>query len=251
MCSGNENKNFFYKFKILLFLIYFCRMFEIIVLLSSVVIGSLLGKIFVGHKKFIKFLLTFSGAFFLATAVLEIFPTIYEVHDHSIGLYVLAGLFFQMIVESLSKGAEHGHVHFHESKGFPIGIFIGLFLHSFFEGMPLLHQPTQSLLWAIFIHNIPVAMVLFAALSGLRMKKGQVWIFMLAFALAGPMGLLFGDTVLHDYHHQASAFVAGIFIHIATVILFESNESHKFKAQKVLTVLLGFVVAYVVLGMAH
>lgn len=219
-------------------------MFEISILILSVVVGSLLGQIFLRNKNLTKFLLIFSGAFFLATAVLEIFPTVYEVHSHSIGLYVLGGLFFQMIVESLSKGAEHGHVHFEHKKSFPLSIFFGLFLHSFFEGMPIMHQHSHNLLWAIFIHNIPVAMVLYGAVSQMKIKKIYQLLFMLAFALAGPLGVIFGETVLAEFHLQASAFVAGIFIHIATVILFESTDSHKFKTQKVLTVLLGFVIAY-------
>ena len=219
-------------------------MFEISILILSVVVGSLLGQIFLSNKNLTKFLLIFSGAFFLATAVLEIFPTVYEIHSHSIGLYVLGGLFFQMIVESLSKGAEHGHVHFEHKKSFPLSIFFGLFLHSFFEGMPIMHQHSHNLLWAIFIHNIPVAMVLYGAVSQMKIKKIYQLLFMLAFALAGPLGVIFGETVLAEFHLQASAFVAGIFIHIATVILFESTDSHKFKTQKVLTVLLGFVIAY-------
>ena len=227
-------------------------MFEISILILSVFIGSLLGQFFIKRKSLSKFLLIFSGAFFLATAVLEIFPTIYEVHDHNIGLFVLAGLFFQMIVESLSKGAEHGHVHLPKNKSFPFSIFLGLFLHSFFEGMPLMHQHSDNLLWAIFIHNIPVSMVLYGAVSNIKTAKIYQWGFMLAFAFAGPLGVLFGHTVLSEYHHFASAFVAGIFIHIATVILFESTDSHKFKAQKVLTVLLGFVIAYLtILGHTH
>lgn len=224
-------------------------MFEGLILILSVFIGSLLGHIFLKNKDLTKFLLIFSGAFFLATAVLEIFPTVYESHSHTIGLWVLGGLFFQILVESLSKGAEHGHVHFH-GKSFPIGIFIGLFLHSFFEGIPVMHQHTHNLVWAIFVHNIPVAMILYGALSQLKVARYNVWLFMLAFALAGPMGVLFGDTILADYHRETSAFVAGIFIHIATVILFESSDSHKFKAQKVLTVLLGFVIAYLTISLS-
>ncbi len=223
-------------------------MFEVSILILSILVGCILGQIFVRNKKLTKFLLTFSGAYFLATAVLEIFPTVYEVHSHIIGLYVLGGLFFQMIVESLSKGAEHGHVHLHSNKTFPISIFIGLFLHSFFEGMPIMHQHSDNLLWAIFIHNIPVSMVLYGAISQMKIKKLYQILFMLAFAMAGPLGVLFGETVMADFHLQASAFVAGIFIHIATVILFESTDSHKFKAQKISTVLLGFLIAYLTIA---
>src|SRR5690625_7754466 len=65
------------------FLITFVFMFEILILILSVVIGSLLGYLFVGNKKLSQFLLVFSGAYFLATAVLEIFPTVYESHNHT------------------------------------------------------------------------------------------------------------------------------------------------------------------------
>ncbi len=226
-------------------------MFEILLLILSVGIGSLLGQWFLGNLKLSKFLLTFSGAYFLGIAVLEIFPTVYEVHSHTIGLFVLAGLFFQMILESLSKGAEHGHVHMKQTQSFPISIFAGLFLHSFFEGMPIMHQHSHSLLWAIFVHNIPVSMVLYGAISRLNISLPKKTVFMIAFALAGPLGLLLGDTVLAEYHKEATAFVAGIFIHIATVILFESTDTHKFKAQKVLTVLLGFGIAYLTIVLGH
>lgn len=242
---------FFLIFLSFRILVTFASMFEIFILILSVAVGSVLGHFFVGKKSLAKFLLIFSGAFFLATAVLEIFPTVYEVHNHNIGLFVLAGLFFQMLVESLSKGAEHGHVHFQNETTFPLSIFIGLFLHSLFEGMPLSHQQGHNLLWAIVIHNIPITMVLYGAVSQMKIPVGQRLLFMLAFALAGPLGIVFGDTVLADYHEYALAFVAGIFIHIATVILFESTDSHKFKAQKVLTVLLGFVIAYLTISVGH
>ena len=226
-------------------------MFEIGLLILSVGLGSLLGQWFLAGKNLSKFLLTFSGAYFLGIAVLEIFPTVYEIHSHTVGLYVLGGLFFQMILESLSKGAEHGHVHIKQKQNFPLSIFAGLFLHSFFEGMPIMHQHSYSLLWAIFVHNIPVSMVLYGAISHLNISLPKKGLFMIAFALAGPLGLLLGDTILAEYHREATAFVAGIFIHIATVILFESTDSHKFKAQKVLTVLLGFVIAYLTIALGH
>src|SRR5690606_22436847 len=226
-------------------------MIETGILISSVLLGSLLGYSFLGEKPLSKFLLTFSGAYFLGIAVLEILPTVYEVHNHQIGLFVLGGLFFQMLIESLSKGAEHGHVHLKQNQTFPISVFAGLFVHSFFEGMPIMHQHSDSLLWAIFVHNIPISMVLFGALSQTNLNLAKKIIFMLAFALAGPLGLLLGDTALAAYHREATAFVAGIFIHIATVILFESTDSHKFKTRKVLTVLLGFAIAYVTILLGH
>lgn len=226
-------------------------MFEILLLVLSVGFGSLLGYFFYKNKTLSKFLLTFSGAYFLGITVLEIFPGVYEGHNHTIGLFVLGGLLFQIVVESLSKGAEHGHVHFHKNQQIPVSIFIGLFLHSFFEGMPVSHQHSHSLLWAIVIHNIPISMVLFGAISHMTESLWNKLLFMTLFAVAGPLGIVFGDTILAEYHKEATAFVAGIFLHIATVILFESTDSHKFKTQKIITLLLGFIIAYVTITLSH
>lgn len=226
-------------------------MFEILVLLSSVILGSVLGYFFSAHKQLSKFLLIFSGAFFLATALLEIFPEVYQSGRSHIGWWVLGGLFFQMLIESLSKGVEHGHIHVKMDKTFPFAIFLGLSIHSFFEGLPVLNQGNHHLLWAIFIHNIPISMVLFGAISLTKIPKWIQYSLMGVFAISGPVGVIFGNTILAEYQDQALAFVAGIFIHIATVILFESNDSHKFKAQKVLSVLLGFAVAYLTLSISH
>lgn len=226
-------------------------MVEILLLILSIVAGSILGYFFSQNKIFSKFLLTFSGAYFLGITVLEIFPGVYEGHSHSIGLFVLAGLLFQIIVESLSKGAEHGHVHLHKDQKIPASIIIGLFLHSFFEGMPIGHQHSDSLLWAIVIHNIPISMVLFGALTQMTESFWKKALFLGLFAIAGPLGVVFGDTVLAEYHREATAFVAGIFLHIATVILFESTDSHKFKTRKIVTLLLGFVIAYLTVSMGH
>lgn len=227
-------------------------MFEIIVLLLSVLIGCVLGQLFVNNYKLSKFLLTFSGAYFLGITILEIFPTVYEGHSHNIGLFVLVGLLFQIVAESLSKGAEHGHIHLHKNEQIPFGLFLGLFLHSFFEGIPIKHQHSHDLLWAIVVHNVPISMVIYATISKLKVNIYSKVIFMVAFALAGPLGMLFGDTFLAEYHKEATAFVAGILLHIATVILFESSDSHKFKTQKMLTLLLGFVIAYLTIsGHSH
>ena len=76
-------------------------------------------------------------------------------------------------------------------------------------------------------------------------------LFLGLFAIAGPLGIVFGDTILAEYHREATAFVAGIFLHIATVILFESTDSHKFKTRKIVTLLLGFLIAYLTVSMGH
>ncbi len=225
-------------------------MIESLILIASVVIGVLCSRFFIHSKTSSKLLLTFSGAYFLAMTVLEILPQVYGHFDtehshHTIGLYVLLGVIIQYILETFSKGVEHGHIHLHQKEAFPIGIFAGLFLHSIIEGIPVANEDYTHFMWAIFVHNIPVSMILYHALSQHTDSGLKRFGFMTLFALAAPFGFLLGKyTMMADYTFEMSAIVSGIFLHISTVILFESNEGHKFNLQKFMVILIGFLLAY-------
>ena len=230
-------------------------MTESLILISSVIIGVIFSKLLLRNKHNSKLLLTFSGAFFLAMTVLEILPQVYghpsANHDHhAIGLYVLLGVVVQYILETISKGVEHGHIHLHKKEQFPFGIFGGLFLHSIIEGIPVANAESHNFMWAIFVHNIPVSMILFSALSQHTESNGKRFLFMSLFALAAPFGYFLGKyTIISNYSLEMSAIVSGIFLHISTVILFESNEGHKFNLQKFGSILVGFVLAYLTVSM--
>lgn len=231
-------------------------MLEISVLISSVILGVLASKFILKDKHNSKLLLTFSGAYFLAMTVLEILPQVYGNHQneysyHSIGLFVLAGVIIQYILETVSKGVEHGHVHLHHhEKKFPVGIFGGLFLHSLIEGVPVANAHSHDFLWAIFIHNIPVSMILYGALNQYTSSKTKQFVYMFLFAIASPIGFLLGKhTLISNYTLEISAIVSGIFLHISTVILFEANEGHKFNAKKFAVIIIGFLLAYSTVSM--
>lgn len=221
---------------------------EILVLIASVVIGVLISRFLVIPNQNIKLLLAFSGAFFLGITVLEILPHVFinslETHTfHQIGLWILAGVLVQYILETISKGVEHGHVHLHGNQ-FPSGIFIGLFLHSLIEGIPVANEDSHHFLWAIFVHNIPVSIILYQALKSKIKNNNRIFLLILIFALAAPVGFLLGKyTIISQYTNSISALVCGIFLHISTVILFEANAGHKFNIQKFVVMILGFVIA--------
>lgn len=230
-------------------------MIESLILISSVIIGVIFSKLFLRNKHNSKLLLTFSGAFFLAMTVLEILPQVYghpsaNHSHHTIGLFVLFGVVIQYILETISKGVEHGHIHLHKKEQFPIGIFSGLFLHSIIEGIPVANAESHNFMWAIFVHNIPVSMILFSALSQHTPSYFKRFLFMTLFALAAPMGYFLGEhTMISNYSLEMSAIVSGIFLHISTVILFEANEGHQFNIKKFGVILIGFVLAYVTVSM--
>jgi len=230
-------------------------MIESLVLISSVIIGVLFSKLFLRNKHNSKLLLTFSGAYFLAMTVLEILPQVYghpsaDDNHHSIGLYVLFGVVVQYILETISKGVEHGHIHLHKKEQFPIGIFSGLFLHSIIEGIPVATSDSHDFMWAIFVHNIPVSMILYSSLSQHTPSYFKRFLFMTLFALAAPMGYFLGKhTIISNYSLEMSAIVSGIFLHISTVILFETNEGHQFNLKKFGSIIVGFILAYITVSM--
>lgn len=223
-------------------------------LILSVLLGSLIAAFLKSRKDVsIKFLLVFSGAYLLSIGVFHILPEVYEVHDHTIGLWVMGGFFIQLILEVFSKGVEHGHGHpeHFKDKGIPITVMASLFLHALLESMPIgAHADSVSsntLLWGIVIHKLPVSIILFAMLTELTSNWAKIIFWMLAFALIAPLGVWLGETVplFEQYYRQLTALTLGVFIHISTTILFESSKSHKFNFIKFFVTLLGVIVAWI------
>jgi zinc transporter ZupT len=110
-------------------------------------------------KTNLKLLLAFSGSFLLSLTVIHLLPEVYEFQNPSVGLFIMAGILFQIILEFFSKGAEHGHVHGHETMThIPWLLFISLCIHAFLEGFPVSHH--HNLAIGIAIHHLPIAIIL-------------------------------------------------------------------------------------------
>lgn len=219
-----------------------------VVLFSSVFLGSGLVFFFKPNERLLRLLLAFSGAYLLAITVLHLLPETYENTNfgHEIGLLILFGIILQSILESFSKGIEHGHSHLKGQKGTFHFLFFGsLCVHSFFEGIPVLNADI-SLVWAIAIHKLPIAIVLTTFFLQKDLPKTTIFLALFVFALMSPLGTLLGDQIdfLQNYIYEISAVVIGIFLHISTVILFETSENHKFNIKKFTVILIGFAIAY-------
>ena len=206
------------------------------------------------QQQYTKLLLSFSGAYLLALTVFVLIPEVYHSHDEQhgfkyIGLFVIVGVLLQIVLEFFSHGAEHGHTqhpHPHQHSAFPLSLFISLSIHSILEGFPLSHEHNHDLVYGIFVHKLPVAIVLTTFFVNSGVNKWKTALFLLFFALMTPLGTFLSNTVpsLISYHTELSAIVIGIFLHISTVILFENSEGHRFNLLKFLSVCVGFVVAY-------
>lgn len=216
-------------------------------------IGSvLLGGAFVLYKKpnklYTRLLLAFSGAYLLSVTVLHLLPEVYTGHQdehklHTLGILILVGILIQSVLESFSKGAEHGHVHLHSNtNSFPWLLFVSLSLHAFSEGLPI-HSANDNLLWAIVIHKIPVAIILTTFFLHSNFSKTKTFAFLFIFSLMSPFGYFLGEnnTWFQQFNQEITALIIGVFLHISTIILFESSENHKFNFQKFAAILLGIL----------
>ncbi|MBO0324039.1 ZIP family metal transporter [Muricauda sp. CAU 1633] len=196
----------------------------------------------------IKLLLAFSGAFLLALTFFELLPEVYEHHDpKTIALLILAGILLQVFLEFFSKGAEHGHMHFDlEEKKFPFLLFLSLCIHALVEGVPI--HGNDPILYGIIIHKIPVAIILSIFLINSKMKFRWALFFMTVFSLMTPLGSYAATNSewVDDYGHLLTSLAIGVFLHISTIILFESSQGHAFNLRKLLVIILGIGIAYLI-----
>ena len=230
---------------------------EYIILFSSVLIGGGLGLVLSkGQDQNLRLILSFSGAYILGITAIHIMPGIFHESYTYTGIWMLVGFFIQLLLEQFSQGVEHGHIHAQKnaSTNFAITILLGLSLHALIEGIPLnnythLHGNLSfdHLLYGIVLHKIPAAFALSILLLKSGFKKSSTIIALLVFALMSPLGawsfsFITGSPELINY---SMALVAGSFLHIATTILFEADNSnhHKISKKKLLAIIFGLFLA--------
>ena len=218
-------------------------------LFASVIAGAIVVEIFKPKKgRNIQLLLTFSGAYLLAISLLHLLPELFANNPtEKIGIFILGGFLIQILLEYFSQGIEHGH--FHKSNVIPFSVLISLCLHALLEGVPLggdLQEHTHNaLLYGIVLHKMPVAIVLMTCFLQSNMKKSRAYILLFLFAIMAPLGVYSGNIfgALSFYHNEILAIVIGIFLHISTTILFESTDGHRFSFTKIITIIVGTLLA--------
>lgn len=240
--------------------------FDLLLLFSSVILSG--GIFFIIKKpslRFLKLLLSFSGAFLFAISVLHLMPEVYTHSGASIGVWIMIGFFLQIVLELFSEGIEHGHIHVHKhsNSSFPLTMMISLSLHSFLEGIPLssmesispVHDHSRSLLYGIMMHHIPVAFALMSMLTSSGISKKMSFFFLVVFAAMAPFGAFTGTLVHHSSMEELAAnydiimaIVIGIFLHISTTILFESSSDHRFNIYKLFAIVSGGVIGFLSFG---
>ena len=235
------------------------HLYQYILLFTSIAGGGLLA--FVLRDKiqgYLQLILSFSGAYIVGITALHLIPETFEHSgEYKLGLWLLLGFFGQLLLDQLSTGLEHGHIHAaHKANAsFAIKVMVGLCIHSFIEGMPLSaishvhnhanHQP--HLFWGIVLHEVPASFALSTLLlmSGYRQKI--VLLCLVTYASMSSLGALTVSFLQPnaEISKVLMAVVIGSFLHISTTILFEADSSHHISVRKLLAILIGLSMALI------
>ena len=234
------------------------RVMDYLILFSSIVLGAItVFGLRLHDPKHVKVINAFTGAYLLTLVMLHLLPDLYAVEPGVVlkplvlGGFILFGFFLQIALDVISQGVEHGHSHpIH--GGVPIGILAGLCLHAFVEALALGQSPEHQnphdvatrhfLLVSVVVHNYPVSIALLGMLLQSGMKRGPALTCLGWFAVMAPIGMFTSThTGLAVYARELMAVVIGIFMHISTTILFESEDHHRFPVGKLVAVLVGLI----------
>ncbi len=197
-----------------------------------------------------KLTLAFSGAFLLSITVFELLPSVYfenmidnKSDQRIIGLMIMIGILFQVILEFFSKGVEHGHIDTKKNK-LPWVLLISLSIHAFVEGFSI--RLDQNILYGIFIHKIPIAFIITTSLLSTKIKKYKILLFIFFFSIMTPLGTFISNNSdqLLKYSLIIDSLVAGVLLHVSTTILFETSQGHKFNLVKILLITGAIILAY-------
>jgi zinc transporter ZupT len=232
--------------------------FIYVVLIFTVLFsGSLVFLLKAGNDRVLKFLLAFSGAFLIGLIFLKLVPEVFSNAGAFTGLFVILGFLLQLSLELITDGAEHGHHHEHadDEKVSPFLLLIGICIHSFLEGMPIVEsfgtKVQHTLVLGIVVHNIPISLTLMSLFLHYGLTRTKAFIYLVVFALMTPLGSVVGNfleshitTSLEVLFNYVLAVVIGIFLHVSTSILFETEENHRYNMQKFITVVIGLAVAF-------
>lgn len=202
------------------------------------------------NARFLRLMLSFSGAFLLGVMVMHMLPELYAGAGEAIGYWLIAGFLLQVVLEFFSHGIEHGHMHMHAERSLPLLMLVSLFIHSYVEGVPFADPAISgdtAFLLGVLLHKMPMAIALAAVLWKSGSGMWVSWMVLVIFSAAAPLGILTGTWLGGDMGpevlHQALALAIGMLLHISTTIIFESAPDHRFHLARFAAVLTGATLA--------
>jgi hypothetical protein len=201
--------------------------------------------------------ISFSGAFLLGVVVMHMLPELYHQEQLHIGPWIMGGFLLQQVLETFSRGIEHGHVHHSMGRTLPGTILFSLGIHAFLEGIPFGDPAVAAnlpFLAGVALHKVPLTIAMCSVLFITGSGAGH-WAYLIAFAMAAPVGVLLGVYFGNEFGGGALtrmlAVAIGMLLHIGTTILFESAPGHRLDRRRLVAVVFGVLFAFLAAEMGH
>lgn len=211
------------------------------------------------NSKFFHLALVFSGAYLFGITIMHLLPELFtgSLDGSIVAVWIIAGFFMQLLLDYITTGVEHGHLHVsghdHQHGAISmVGLLVAMGIHSLMEGALLnhpgaaeSHQHNGGLLMGIILHKMPAAFALMSLIQCNYRKWQWPVVLMTLFALATPVGIAMSGFLTQSSFIQPQvmtiifALVTGNFLHISTTILFESSPAHKLGGAKLMVILGG------------
>lgn len=232
---------------------------SILLFLGTLIGGSIPFWLKKWNPASIKYLLAFSGSFFLGITLLHLIPEAIIHYNNTAGMLIVGGFLLQLIFQRITHGIEHGHVHLNQSNHHHsvslVPLYIGLGIHAFSEGiplgMPVFEGGVQSSLFvAILFHKLPEAMLIASVIMHQAYPKKKAYSLFITFCAITPVAVL-----MTNYFSESNALIkniigwclpviAGSFLHIATTIFYESGtQKHQMNKKNWFAIFLGIGIA--------
>lgn len=243
---------------------------QLSLLFCSTLVSGLL--IFALPKKYaflLDYTLAFGGSYLFGITLVHMLPELFQhnAQDINLGLWLLIGFSFQLLLDLLGGSIAHGHVPGHTisaKKHSPsnmqrssLTLLICLLFHASLEGA-LFTQAHTPLLLGMILHKMPIAFTLASVLVHRQYKPQKVLLILVIFAAITPLSFLLKDYLTYNQILSAAnalklhAMAIGGVFHIATTILFETNPHHRLNKTKWVVSLLGAALAVGIdLAIAH
>ncbi len=216
-----------------------------------------------------KYIIPFGISFVLSLIFIHILPELFHTNNKLIGLFFVIGFALQLLLELLSKGIEHGHIHAPKNRvgaKLLLPLMLGLCLHSFIEGMPLIsiektahihqghHHHSNEIsgiyFMMIIVHKLPIAAILMFFFIKHITKSWIRYLMLIIFALTAPLGALSGYILSSssDFNELSMLLLSlstGMLLHIATLLVFEKYHDHKEKMINIFLILGGLALGVI------
>lgn len=180
-------------------------------------------------RKGLNALMALSAGLLLAIAILDLIPKTIEAHAFQ-PIYVLTGIvtmfFFQKFIAAHFHFGEE--THHHDQKSSVVGAFIGLLIHTFFDGLAIVisFQVNVSLgitvLVAVLLHKIPDGITISSIVYAMfQNKKKALWA-AIWLGISTIIGALSSSLFVNTYEQImaiALSFTIGIFLYVASTDL--------------------------------